>query len=842
MLTAALLLKDNVETPSPNTHPGFNNPIPQNIPVVTAPPPLPGGTFQRATPKKRTIFFLKVISFFLIPLVGAVAAFSLTRINQDIRQQAGEGVYNTAVGATGTCTSLTCPSGYSVEQVSGITNVCQCKQTIATTTTTDNSKADGQCLGPGEKCASGVQSFNTSCPVTEAMCGAVPAPSTNKCSVQQSLNCTYGCDETTGNCKSAPIKKAVNDTCSSNSECASNNCLTGPGGKWCAPTGTSIGKVPEGQPCATNAYDRECATGLVCQSNKCIKASEVKTTPVGSCLEDGTSCAGGRGYANKDCSSGIMCGALPTPTPTTGINATAGVVFSAGDNRCVDSQMQTFDGESWQLTQYCTFGCSEGHCNSFFGLIETPFSIAPEITVNQDGDPLDLGYSPRAFVLEDAKNIAINECIASGKTEAVCRQLVTDRFNLAAATPYQPEGAIEYYTQDCFIMGMMRNLTTNVEGIKNACIESRNIEGAVVLAGTVAGGALAAPAVIGAGGEILTLAGGTLSQIPTATYVYASTTFGATVTGLTQTPLVQNATNWWNSLSTSTNPIANLVPRVAPVVGELAITSGGTYGLYQQGQTCGPNPTAPGCDLFFLGFQQGWYDDIAQAANSLTNRAATTVTNQLDNFVAAELDDVFAGPIAFGPEVNTSLDDIQITLYKGIQNFDPELGILPGGLTPYSNSLTNKAGRVINYQTGSGVTNTTLTQALDHALLGNTGTSGFTSWSPVLRTAQRYAGAKGTVVSVNLSLPQYLDEAVDLPTLLSQHPKLVTNPLPTTPEVQNAWNTILTKNITDSYGGIPDNIARQRTLWYMYKNAKNIINRTQEVLLPGVITDFSIIQ
>lgn len=60
--------------------------------------------------------------------------------------------------------------------------------------------------------------------------------------------------------------------CAYNADCESGNCQVGPGTKFCAPAGQSIGVVKAGETCGTTSYDRTCEDGYVCSSNRC-KAS-----------------------------------------------------------------------------------------------------------------------------------------------------------------------------------------------------------------------------------------------------------------------------------------------------------------------------------------------------------------------------------------------------------------------------------------------------------------------------------------------------------------------------------------------------------------------------------------
>src|SRR3989344_4416278 len=299
----------------------------------------------------------------------------------------------------------------------------------------------------------------------------------------------------------------------------------------------------------------------------------------------------------------------------------------------------------------------------------------------------------------------------------------------------------------------------------------------------------------------------TLSQISTAGYIYGT-----------------------NALATA----AQSIPAWAATLLELVGGGGGTYATITQANTCAQNPSAAGCDLFFVGAQLGWLDDIPQFGQSLLNRGNRLVTNQLDNLAGSSLFNI--KPID-SLDTASALNSMQetTTFYKGIQNFDPELGgILPGGLSSTANT-TVKYGA---YETGTGVAYQDLRAALDHALAGQTGSSAYGSWTPNLSTAQKYAGNQGVVVSTQRSQGEFMN----LSKILSDLPEFggsFTNP--------NFYNTLEEMANTEiKYSMVNEGVdlltAKKNVLETLYKNARTIIEKSQEVLIPGVVTNFSIVQ
>lgn len=500
--------------------------------------------------------FAKIISLILIPLVGILAGLYLTKINQDIRQQASEGVYDVAVGASGLCSTLSCPAGQTVTPVPGIQGVCQCKgEVIAASTTAQSAVSDGQCLAPGESCAGGVSFFDISCHLTETRCGTAPSPTptptppppaapppaapaasqsqtgrnlgeclapgetcrsgaplfdatchltetrcggpltqttltvpddqcvphnsggniyvcengsgfgdstcggrnwrcgarptptptlpADKCTVQQHLHCTFGCDTATGQCKQG---KANNEVCSSNAECQSLNCAAGPGGKYCLEAGASFSpKVVEGGRCGTTAYNRECQEGLVCQANKCVAPASIEVTPIGNCLVTGTNCQDNQGYADSSCSSGMRCGARPTPTPTP--TPTPPIVVMGVS---VPSLMSQVDTEPRPNNDICIYNhqCASGACNAVGG------KRICTVNVNSTG--------PEARF--DSGATCQKSCSDQGGDAATCRSICS-QYNTSDENLIAIGQTINNITFGTFAEYLAANIELNNEGL-----------------------------------------------------------------------------------------------------------------------------------------------------------------------------------------------------------------------------------------------------------------------------------------------------------------------------------------------------------------------------------------
>lgn len=125
---------------------------------------------QKSLPKlknTKNVLLLKTAFIFLISLVGAVAGLSLTRINQDLRQQAATVIYGPKIplaptGAsctihndcasglqcqnqtcqqisqTGFCSTLTCSATYLKYPISGSPTLCQCRPEVTENALTIN--------------------------------------------------------------------------------------------------------------------------------------------------------------------------------------------------------------------------------------------------------------------------------------------------------------------------------------------------------------------------------------------------------------------------------------------------------------------------------------------------------------------------------------------------------------------------------------------------------------------------------------------------------------------------------------------------------------------------------
>jgi len=172
------------------------------------------------------------------------------------------------------------------------------------------------------------------------------------------------------------------------------------------------------------------------------------------------------------------------------------------------------------------------------------------------------------------------------------------------------------------------------------------------------------------------------------------------------------------------------------------------------------------------------------------------------------------------------------TVYKGIQNFDEGKGaIVPGGLAETTN--TSRAGRT--YTVGSGNARVTPNQIVRHSLLGQTGYSGFSSWTPELKTAEMYAGKSGTIVSTVVDSEDafFLDDLFGADSLI-----------PSDEVYKSAFKLVLedtTQFVSQGSSKSFDAIYKE-TMDVMLGNASRIINRSHEVLIPGIVRDFSIVR
>jgi hypothetical protein len=201
------------------------------------------------------------------------------------------------------------------------------------------------------------------------------------------------------------------------------------------------------------------------------------------------------------------------------------------------------------------------------------------------------------------------------------------------------------------------------------------------------------------------------------------------------------------------------------------------------------------------------------------------------------------GKSAFTPEnianmpvsstVYSLTDGKIVTLYKGIQNFDPSLnGILPGGLAPTTNSGINITGEQITYRAGSGITDASKEEIITHTLLGDTSNSAYSSWTTNITTAKKYAGSDGVIVSTSVPKSEgtWMNQVFNKETLdpnpdwSSAYNNAINN------EIQRVMQT---QNV--SYG-----TASQILQQYIAPNLRNFAN-SNEVLLQGVIQNFQII-
>ncbi|MBU1323218.1 hypothetical protein KKE75_04145, partial [Patescibacteria group bacterium] len=169
-----------------------------------------------------------------------------------------------------------------------------------------------------------------------------------------------------------------------------------------------------------------------------------------------------------------------------------------------------------------------------------------------------------------------------------------------------------------------------------------------------------------------------------------------------------------------------------------------------------------------------------------------------------------------------------ITVFKGIQNFNPTQGIVPGAFAGTTNTVRT------TYPLGSGMGETSVEQALAHALTGNTAESGFSAWTPRLTTAQLYAGEQGTIVSTTVSLSD--PAIIDLVPILNGPGYIPQNPI-----IRNAWNVVFENEISAGVRqGLTLSEARAQAWQVMYRNAERIVRTTNEILIPGIIENFEI--
>lgn len=281
VLYSFLTLKFNVESPFSNSNNPVNTP-PQGVvpPVspVSSSPPLITASPHFAKPRK-TSLLVKTIMLFLIPLIGAIAGLFLNQLNQDIRQQASEGVYESNPTLPPDNTAYRC-SETGGTLVDGV-----CVRPVITPTPTPVSVialADN----PAYRCSeTGGTWINDACirPVITPTPTPTPKIITNAGGSCSTLTCADGYEKSPVGgsstvCICIAAKSDNGDRCSSNSDCTSYNCLDYPGGKYCAPYGTTLSvKGKRGATCGTTSYDRTCENGLVCQSNVCSKTTDKVT-------------------------------------------------------------------------------------------------------------------------------------------------------------------------------------------------------------------------------------------------------------------------------------------------------------------------------------------------------------------------------------------------------------------------------------------------------------------------------------------------------------------------------------------------------------------------------------
>lgn len=436
--------------------------------------------------QKKISFITKVLGTLLLPLVGVIVAFSLTRTNQDLRQQASEGPYgvvaeNTGKG-NGECLAPgeSCQGGTSAFDASCPVTETRCGSQTRQEMVVKVAVKDGECLGHnqgGEEqtCEGGSGYVDLTCGGRNYRCGARPSPSptppsstpVDKCSVQQHLNCTFGCDSTTGQCKQG---KANNEACSNNGECNSLNCVATPGGKFCLEAGTTLSPlVAEGGVCGTTAYNRECQTGLVCRGNKCISPSQVETAPIGSCLGEGQSCQGGRGYADPTCGGrNVRCGTSPVAN---------GSVRCSANGSYVEERI---NGE-WQVKEMCAGSCNSA-TNSCQLSVSDQAIIAPEQLNSAivSGDPLSLAQDPMmAATFQVERSEALERCMQIGRTQAECEQEIQEILETGSQTG-----------DTCIAYGLLQNASKSIETLRAECNEAR---GNAVLLATAAYGTTYAP-------------------------------------------------------------------------------------------------------------------------------------------------------------------------------------------------------------------------------------------------------------------------------------------------------------------------------------------------------------
>src|SRR3989344_4597906 len=750
-----------------------------------------------------------------IPLIGlittaflAVAVFIGTAIvsnkntNLDLR-----GLANTQ-RADGQCLGPgeSCTSGKSY-----FDNICtptdeRCgTKTVTTNPTTPTKIADGQCLGPGESCSSGKSYTDNSCTPTDERCGVKQEVETvlvdnGDCAPNNTTTKQYKCqndkgyaDTTCGGrnyrCGTKTSSKADGQCLGPGESCSSGKSYTD---NSCTPTDERCGVKQEVETVLVDNGD--CAPNNTttkqykCQNDKGYAdttcggrnyrcGTKTSSKADGQCLGPGESCSSGKSYTDNSCTpTDERCGDKPVIT-----------TVSVANGACL--------GLATGIQYVCQSGIGYGDstCGGRNYRCGDRPSSSSTVSITQASGSVEeriCAYNGQSYMI----------AITSGSTTTYTNE---------SCDPQTTALAVDY-TGTC---GPGQGYWEYLTGINPACApeSSKTPPGPIetFLMNTAPEDPTLLLASLYAHQTLLGFgkATTTLSQISTAGYIYGT-----------------------NALATA----AQSIPAWAATLLELVGGVGGSYATLTQAHTCAQNPSAAGCDLFFVGAQLGWLDDIPQFGQSLLNRGNRLVTNQLDNLAGSSLFNI--KPID-SLDTASALNSMQetTTFYKGIQNFDPELGgILPGGLSSTANT-TVKYGA---YETGTGVAYQDLRAALDHALAGQTGSSAYGSWTPNLSTAQKYAGNQGVVVSTQRSQGEFMN----LSKILSDLPEFGGSF--TNPNFYNTWEELVNTEIKYSMvnEGVDLLTAKKNVLETLYKNARTIIEKSQEVLIPGVVTNFSIVQ
>lgn len=244
--------------------------------------------------QKRRIF-VKTLVLFIVPIIGAIAGLYLTKINQDLRQQASEGVYGSltptptkTASATGPCDTLTCPAGQQAYVVTGYICTCgEAKKADGSTCSQNSDCSSYNCqAGPGGKycvpsgvsltpkisegntcgttsydrtCDAGLTCFNNKCVKTES----IPTTSDGQC-LTEGQKCASGRGYVDSSCGGGQVRcgklptptpttivavsneQNIGQICTSNSQCSSGNCSgVGYGYSVCKPSVEKPGEEPK---------------------------------------------------------------------------------------------------------------------------------------------------------------------------------------------------------------------------------------------------------------------------------------------------------------------------------------------------------------------------------------------------------------------------------------------------------------------------------------------------------------------------------------------------------------------------------------------------------------------